>query len=203
MEIIKEIEQGTDEWLAMRCGSIGGTGINIVASNGKQRDQLVYKIASEIITGVKVEDYKFKYADRGHQYEQEAIDYYSFTTDTNVDRVGMVRLDDRRHYSPDGLVSPDGTIEVKTRLPHVFAEMMFSDNILPTATRRQIHWGLFVCNREWCDYINFCPEFQRSSLNPIIIKRIHRDEKEINFLVDAYNQFSSEVDELCERLMAA
>lgn len=202
MDIIKDIDQGSDEWLQMRCGSIGGTGIDIVASKGKQRDQLVYKVASEIVTGVKVEEFKFKYADRGHQYEQEAINYYSFNTDNDVERVGMVRLDERRHYSPDGLVGDDGTIEVKVRLPHVFAEAM-DKKTTPTAVRRQIFWGLFVCERDWSDYIQYAPEYALVGLNPMIVERVERDDKEIKTLVDAYNQFASEVDAVCERLRSA
>lgn len=202
MDIIKDIDQGSDEWLQMRCGSIGGTGINIVASNGKQRDQLVYKVASEIVTGVKVEEFKFKHADRGHQYEQEAINYYSFETDNDVEQIAMVRLDDRRHYSPDGLVDQDGKIEVKVRLPHVFAEALVK-KYFPTSTRRQIYWGLFVCERDWSDYIQYCPEMERMGLNPIIIDRIERDENEIDSLVSAYNQFASEVDAVCKMLRSA
>lgn len=202
MEIIKDIDQGTDEWLQMRCGSIGGTGINIVASKGKQRNQLVYKVASEIITGVKVEEFKFKHADRGHQYEQEAIDYYSFKTDTDVERVGMVRVDERRHYSPDALVDPDGTIEVKVRLPHIFAELI-DKKYFPTATRRQIQWGLYVCQRDWSDYIQFCPEMRLRGLNPMVVERVVRDDEEIDSLLTAYNEFMDEVDGVCERLMAA
>ena len=202
MEIIKNIDQGSDEWAAMRCGSIGGTGINVVASKGKGRDQLVYKIASEILTGVKVDEFKFRYADRGNQYEQEAIDYYSFKTDTDIERVGMVRIDERRHYSPDGLVDPGGTIEVKVRLPHVFAELV-DKRYFPTSTRRQIQWGLFVCERQWSDYIQYCPEMALRGLNPMVVERVVRDDEEIDSLLTAYHEFMDEVEGVCERLMAA
>jgi hypothetical protein len=202
MEIIKDIAQGSDEWLQMRCGSIGGTGINIVASKGKQRDQYVYKIASEIVTGVSVEEYKFKYADRGHEYEQEAIDYYCFKTDTEVERVGMVRVDEHRHYSPDGLIDPNGKIEVKVRLPHVFAELI-DKRYVPTATRRQIQWGLSCCDRDWSDYIQYCPEMALVGLNPMVVERIERDEKEIETLLAAYHEFMDAVELVCKKLRSA
>ena len=141
-EIYTEIPQGSKEWFDLRLGSIGGSGISTVVSSGSGRRQYMLKRASEIITGVRAEDFKFKYADRGHEFEPAARDLYSFRYGVNVDQVALIKDGPYKHHSPDGLVGDDGMIEIKVRLPHVFLEITEDNKPMSTSDRMQVQWGL-------------------------------------------------------------
>lgn len=204
MQIIN-CDQNSPEWFEHRLASIGGSSIGSVVAGGqgKMRKGLLYRFASELLTGVKAETFKFQHADRGHEYEAETWSCYTFETGLAIEHVGLVKADiPFMHYSPDALIEKNGIGEGKVRIPSVFVEAMV-DGYFPTDVRRQIQWGLYICEREWCDYVQFCPEMGDAGVNPILINRIYRDEKEITFLKEGADKFITEMTNLVERLRSA
>lgn len=160
-EIIRDCEQETDAWHQLRLGSIGGSSINSVLAKGqgKLRKALLYKLAAEIITGQKSNNESRWQFERGHEFESECRDLYCFDRGVDVEQVALIRGDvERTHCSPDGLVGEDGGIEIKTMMPHVYAELLDTEKI-DLAYNRQCQMFLWVSSRKWIDFVGYCPEF--------------------------------------------
>ncbi len=193
MRIIDDIKQGTSEWFDQRLSSIGGHGINIVASSGSVYKKYLYKKAAEYLSKTHEETFKSNYLDRGHEFEPKARELYEFTYRVKAVTVGIVKLTDHKHYSPDFLINDDGFGEIKVHIPSVFIEFADNRNI-PTADRRQIQWGFNITGRKYCDYIKYCPEmFESGMMTPMIVTRIYPDEKEIKSLNSAADRFIGEM----------
>ena len=94
-----------------------------------------------------------------------------------------------KHYSPDGLVGDNGMIEIKSVIPSVQVETILSGKV-PAAYRKQIQWGLHICERQWCDFISYSPLI---SCQPIFIIRVERDENLIAELDEGADKFIEEM----------
>ena len=203
MEIIKDCEQGSPEWFAMRLGSIGGSSISSVVAGGKgkTRASLLYRLAGEILSGEKYEGFQNEHMLRGIEQESDARTLYEFMTDTEVKQVALVRTgsDDGIHYSPDGLVGDAGLIEIKSTIASVHVETVITEKI-PGTYYKQIQWGLHVCDRQWCDFISFSPTVID---RPIWVKRQLRDVKTIGELVYGAHKFKVELAEIVQKIKGA
>lgn len=199
MEIIKDIPQGSDEWHRLRLGSIGGSGITKAVAKGSSRIQYARELASEILTGVPAPHFQFKDAERGHIYEPVARNRYAYIRNVEVEQFAMVKDGPHKHHSPDGIVDDDLMVEIKTRLPHVFIEIVETNSKPSTGDRRQIQWGLKRWDKKLCDYIQYCPELE-GVCDPMIITRFGRDEKEIEFLESGCDKFIKETLLIVERM---
>ena len=191
-------EQGSQEWFDARLGSIGGSSISSVVAGGqgKTRKSLLYRLAGEILSGQKYESYSNSHMDRGTDQEHDARLEYQMITGNKVEQVGLVKISDHKHESPDGLVNPDGKIEIKCVIPSVQVETILSDRV-PATYRKQVQWGLFICERAWCDFVSFSPlVFDR----PIWIKRVYRDEKLIKELDEGADKFIDELLKIVEKI---
>jgi hypothetical protein len=147
-----EVDQGSDEWKAMRCGLLTASEMRLVvleprpekppkpanpkskrkpaepkppkpAGNEKERAHL-YELLSQRITGHVEVSYISDDMLRGKEDEIEAIALYNeHWADTW--HVGFVTNDEwgfTLGYSPDGLVIYDGCVEVKSRRMHFQVE---------------------------------------------------------------------------------
>jgi hypothetical protein len=101
-----------------------------------------------------------------------------------------------KHYSPDGLVGDNGMIEIKCVIPSVHIRTILDDKV-PAEYVKQIQWGLSICERDWCDFVSYCPEVIDK---PLWIIRMDRDEKKIKELHEAADTFIEEMLEIVERI---
>ena len=193
MEIINCV-QGSPEWFAARIGSIGGSSIASVVAGGqgKMRKSLLYRLAGEILSGVKYEGYKNADMDRGIEQETDARNVYAMEREIEVQQIGLVKMDEFTHYSPDGLVGDDGLIEIKCVIPSVHIETIDTDKI-DGGYLKQINWGLFITQRQYCDFISWSPLVTDY---PVWIKRVYRDEKLIKELNEGADKFIDELKSL-------
>jgi putative phage-type endonuclease len=197
MEILT-CEQGSQAWFDARLGSIGGSSISSVVAGGqgKMRKSLMYRLAGEILSGVKYESYSNAHMERGTEQEADARIEYQMTMNNRVDQVGLIKAGEHKHESPDGLVDPIGKIEIKCVIPSVQVETILSDRV-PAAYRKQCQWGLFICEREWCDFVSYSPLVVD---RPIWIKRVSRDEKLITELDEGADKFIEEMLAIVEKI---
>lgn len=199
MEIIKGIDQGDEAWHQMRLGSIGGSSIAqaVAGGQGKTRTALLYRLAGEILSGVKYEGYSNHHMERGLALEAEARDKYMAETYNIVEQVSLFKYSDHEHYSPDGdMPELNGIIEVKCVIPSVHIETILSDAV-PSAYRKQVFWGLR--ERDFCDFVSYSPLVKDK---PIWIKRVERDGKKIKELQDGAAKFIDEMLSIVERIKA-
>jgi putative phage-type endonuclease len=159
-----DIEQGTDDWHALRRGVITASAIGKLltatgkpASNDTSRAQL-YQLLAERITGESDPGFYNDDMARGHLLEPLARNLYAKHFDP-VDECGFVTLTTSAGvigYSPDGLVGDDGLIEIKCPRPKTHLKSLLTGDV-PSEYVYQVQTGLLVTGRRWCDYISYAP----------------------------------------------
>lgn len=198
-EIIRDIPQGSKEWLDLRLASIGGTAIGTIHPAGNPRKQLLNIFVGEYLTGVPAENKKFKYFERGNKYEDDARKCFAATYGVITEQVTIVKRGPHQHYSPDDLIDDDEIAEYKVRLPSVFITAT-QEHHLPTTVKYQIQWGLHTTKRKRCYYVQYCPEFDWIGLNPLIVEIIERDETMIRDLRSSAEVFIADMLKMAERI---
>ena len=181
-----DIQQGTDEWLALRRGVITAstigkliTSTGKVASNDTSRTQLLQLLA-ERITGESEPSFYNDDMARGHLLEPLARDLYAESFDPVVE-CGFITADfdgTTIGYSPDGLVGDDGLIEIKAPRPKGHLRSLLSGEV-PAEYMAQLMTGLAVTGRRWIDYISYAPGL------PLFVQRCEPDQTVIGQLIAA------------------
>ena len=199
MEILRDMEQGTPEWLAARMGIPTASRFSdVMAKKGprggipKGRQTYLWKLAGEILTGEPMDHYTNAHMERGHEREAEARDLYAFLKGVEVDQVAFIR-NGNCGCSPDALVGDVGMWENKDALPHIQIERLLKGD-LPPEHKAQCQGALMVAQREWIDFTSYCRGM------PLLLVREYRDEKYIAGLHYDIDQFVTELNELVETI---
>lgn len=93
---------------------------------------------------------------RGMEDEPRAREVYS-RHHAPVETTGFMVRDDwgfEIGYSPDGLVEPEGLVEIKSRRQKIQL-LSVLDGEVPAENMAQIQCGLLVSGRAWCDYVSY------------------------------------------------
>lgn len=200
-----ELEQGSESWLAARCGLLTASTIGKlitpttlkVADNETSRG-LTMTLAAERITGHV--DFVYPTADmqRGTDDEPYARDAYAEHF-APVEQVGFMVRDFGRYkigYSPDGLVGETGLIEIKSRRPKEHLKTVLK-GLPPLENMAQMHAGMLVSGREWCDYISY------SAGLPLWVKRVYPDTRWVNAITTAAETFEINVANIVNNFTTA
>lgn len=182
MEIIKDIEQGSQEWLQLRLGIATASNFKkIITSTGAESKSLkdyAFELASDSLLIEPEASFQSEAMTRGNELEEEARSYYSFVNDIKVDQVTFIKKDEIG-YSPDGLISDNGLIEIKCPLKKNHLKYLI-DNKLPSEYKPQVQGGLYISEREYCDFISYHPLFKDDK--KMFVIRVYRDEEYIKKL---------------------
>jgi len=190
---IVNCEQGSPEWFAARAGIPTSSEFHTVMAvgpkGGKSATRVAYlnKLVGEIITGEPMTSYVNADMERGKVMEDEARDLYAFTHDLEPERVGFIRNGDKG-ASPDSLIGSNGGLEIKSAAPHVQVARLL-DNELPSEHKAQVQGNLWVTEREWWDFVSYCPKM------PPFEVRVYRDEDYIKKLALAVELFNVELQQ--------
>jgi putative phage-type endonuclease len=195
IQTINNIEQRSEEWFKLRIGSIGGSDIKKVMTGGKgkTRQSLMYELASEIISGKKIEKKPTLAMMRGTELEPDAIEEFEFVSGLTVKPIGLI-LGSREHThaSPDGDVSDGGILEVKCRTSPVHLQHL-NEGVVPKDDVYQVQWQLGISGRPHCWYYTYHPD-----LHPLII-RVKPDKDTIDELFYESEIFIKEMLEIVNR----
>jgi hypothetical protein len=196
MKII-DCEQGTPEWFAARLSIPTASHFkDIVTSKGdksKSQDKYLRKCVAEWLSGSSIETYQSANMKIGNLREPEARQHYEFIYDVDVKQIGFCVLNDgSAGYSPDGFVGDDGLIEIKCRIETVMVEHYL--NGMPTTCVQQCQGGIWITEREWCDYYAYNPAMKPFHL------RIYRDDKFIEKLSNEVARFNDKLNDMKEKL---
>jgi len=158
MQVLCEV-QGTPEWLdARRCKITASAAKFALGRPGtKGRAAYVLKLVHDLegVADFDDEDDKPWYAE-GRYFESWARGWYSWNFDADVRETGFVVHDDYGWLgcSPDGMIDPDGMIQIKYRKAlHTFHE--HSSIGINASVKAQMQTELFVTGRRWNDYVNY------------------------------------------------
>ena len=188
MKIITGIEQGTEEWHALRLGIITMSNVQCLlvdgnSSHGLGAGAMTYmsELIGEQFTEMPADFFSSKATERGHEDEPVALQLYEAQSNVTADSATII-LNHGVGYSPDGLVAKDGLIEIKSKAPKFQVDILESQQV-PKEHVGQIQGGLWVAEREWLDFIAYCRGM------PLFIKRVHRDEKVIQKIAERVTVF--------------
>ena len=202
MKIINCI-QGGDEWKSIRCGKITMSRAKDVMAKGvgsapsKTRQSYLYELASEIITGQAADSFTNAAMQHGTLYEPLARIEYEEREGLPVQQVGFVEVNERLGCSPDGLVGENGLLEIKC--PKTSTQIQYVlDGEFPSEYKAQVQGQLWVCEREWCDFVSFDPRIEGPSQYFKI--RVNRDEEYIEKLKNGVDLFITDLNKILERL---
>lgn len=194
-----DYEQGSPDWLQVRSGIVTASCASKVMAGGQGKTRLsyMYQLIGERMTGEPVSVFAGNaHTERGHEMEPVARDLYQVRSGVSVEQTGFIRNHDSiggAGYSPDGLVGENGAVEIKSRLPHIQAELLDTGKI-PGEAVKQMQFGLWVSERAWCDYVSYWPGM------PLFVKRVETDaELHENFktaLINFYAEMNAKLEKL-------
>lgn len=195
---IFDCEQGSEQWFAARCGIPTASQFATVLAKGcgggesKTRRKYMLQLIGERLTGQAMESFSNEHTERGKMMEDEARNLYAMVCDVEPQRVGFLRRGNAG-ASPDSLISTDGLLEIKTKLPHLQLETILA-NRLPPEHVAQVQGELWISARQWCDFVSYWPGL------PLFRVRIERDEAYIAALAVAVAEFLAEIAAVTDQI---
>lgn len=178
-------KQGTDAWEVARKGRITASCIGkILAGKGtKTRHEYMLQLVMDL---EGIQDFRDSaiWFEKGRQYEAHARGWYNWERE-QVTETGFVLHDEYNWLgaSPDGLVGQDGSIEIKYRTYlHTYQDA--NTKAIPRLYEYQMQAVMWICNRNWCDYVNYWRS-DKHEKEQGKIRRIERDDGKIRELEEA------------------
>jgi hypothetical protein len=194
-----DLIQGSDEWLAARCGLLTASEIKLImtptlklASNDKERAH-VYELLAQRITKHVEPHYVSDDMLRGHEDEVYARLFYAENY-APVKDMGFI-TNDRWGFtigcSPDGLVGDEGMLECKSRRQKFQIETIIaaSGGMIPQDYVLQVQTALLVTERAWVDLVSY------SGGLPMVTMRVYPDPKVQEAIVAAAAMFEERLSE--------
>lgn len=189
------IEQGSQEWLALRAGKVTASKVSDVMSSITTTGYKNYlaDLVVERLTGNKTESFTNAAMQWGVDQEPIARAEYEVKTGNFVDQVAFVDHPTIANFgcSPDGLVGDDGLIEIKCPNTATHIDYVMQDKV-PTKYIPQIQCQMAVTGRKWCDFVSFDPRLPDGL--QILIVRLERDDEYIEKLEARVVKFLDEVN---------
>lgn len=194
-----DLVQGSDEWLAARCGLLTASEMKLIitptlkiASNEKEKTHL-YELLAQRITKYVEPHYISSDMLRGQDDEVEARILYAerYAPVTDMGFITNDKWGFTLGYSPDGLVGDDGAIECKSRRQKYQIETLVNRET-PADYLMQIQTGLLVSERKWIDFISY------SGGLPMVTMRVHPDPAIQKAIIEAAGAFEERLADKLE-----
>lgn len=194
--VIHNVEQGTDEWLALRLGKLTGSKAQAIAAKGKGLNTLCQELAWEKVTGVREETFKNENMQNGNDKEQYAADAYELTFGVDLQKVGFAEWSDYVGCSPDRLVGSNGGLEIKSRTLKKHRDLLLGNDTFETGWIWQCHMCLLIFDRDWWDITSYNENFGKSCL---FVDRIVRDKLKDEQLLEGFDMGTKLIKEYEEK----
>jgi len=200
MKIIKDIEQGSQDWLDLRLGKITASRVADIMSNGRggkpsdKTKSYMSELISEILTGEQTYFKQSAAMEWGTACEPQARAMYELQNDVDVEEVAFIQLNDHVGVSPDGLVGEDGLLEIKCPTSKKQIERALSDSY-HSDYKEQIQMQLWVSGRKWCDFVSFDPRINGSA--SYLQERVYIDS---GYIADMGFRIQNFIDSMTEKL---
>lgn len=157
------MHQRTEEWMRARIGKLTASRIVDVLAKTKtgystSRENYAVELALERITGQRTEGFVSASMQWGIDTEPHARAAYEMQAGVLVQEVGFVDhpVIDMAGASPDGLIGPDGLIEIKC--PDSKQHLSYlRGKTPPKKYQPQMLWQLACTRRKWCEFVSYDP----------------------------------------------
>ena len=201
---MNDIEQGTEEWFAIRCGKVTASRIaDIIATtkSGYSASRANYEaqLICEILTGKPAESFTNAAMAWGTETEPLARAQYELKTGNMVNQIGFVVHPkiEQAGASPDGLVDNDGLIEIKCPNTSTHLDTLLSQKV-PSKYITQMTWQMLCTGRKWTDFVSYDPRLPDNL--QLFIQRIPLDTEYGKKLESEVKGFLEEVNEKIVKL---
>jgi len=197
------LEQGSDEWFAVRCGQVTASRVSdIIAKTksgwGASRANYMAQLIAERLTGEVADSYSNSAMQWGIDHEQEARTAYEFYENEGVQEIGFVQHNDLESgASPDGLVGKDGLIEIKCPNTATHIQTLL-DQKIPKKYETQMLWQLECTDRKWCDFVSYDPRMPENL--KLFVKRFERDDERLDEIRTMVADFIGELEDKLTQL---
>ncbi len=191
------VEQGTDEWKALRLGKATASRMADICARtktgwGASRANYAAQLVAERLTGKVADSYSNAAMEWGNATEAEARAVYAFFRDVTVDAVDFVPHPtiEMSGASPDGCIGTDGLVEIKCPNTATHIDTLLGRSV-PEKYILQMQWQMACTARQWCDFVSYDPRMPETLR--LFVKRVDRDDVLILDLEDKVREFLSEV----------
>ena len=171
---IHYMAQKSEEWFNIRIGKMSASHANTIRANGTGLQTYIIELLAEMFSSAEKGIYTNEDMERGNLLEDEARSFYETLTNTDVEQVGFVEINEFAGVSPDGLVGDDGLLEIKCPNDKTFVKLLL-DKKVKKEYYDQMQMQMLATERNWCDYFCYNPNFEQC----YFMQRIFRDEKAI------------------------
>ncbi|UNE53377.1 lambda exonuclease family protein [Bartonella machadoae] len=203
------MEQRTAEWFQARLGKVTASNVyNVFSRTAKGLPTSKYedykiKLMTERLTGEISQSYITPSMQWGIEHEEDALKEYEFIYDADVIKCGFIPHPtiETAGASPDGLIGEDGLVEVKCPQSTTHLRFFMYDEIKPEYIA-QMQFQMACTGRKWSHFISYNPQFVgRSTGLRMKVKRIHRDDEQIEQLTKAVEVFLAEIEQDMEQIL--
>ena len=196
--------QGSPEWFAARLGKVTASRVSDVMARTKtgysaSRANYMAQLITERLTGVPAETYTNAAMQWGQENEALARSAYAFHHDADIVEVGFCEHPaiPMAGASPDGLVAPDGSVEIKcpntaTHLATLLGEPIEGKYLA------QMQFQMICADRKWCDFVSFDPRLPEPMR--LHVQRVKRDDVFIAAMENEVRAFLEELDRKLDAL---
>lgn len=199
------MEQRTESWFRERAGKVTASKVFDVAAKNqkgayyKAREDYLNKLLCERLTQSPTESRSSPEMQRGTDLEPKARAMYIIETGADVAETGFIPHPEIENSgaSPDGLVYPDGLIEIKCPTTAVHIDFLRHKQPKPEYMY-QMQWQMACTGRAWCDFVSYDDRLPEHLAFSSV--RVPRDEAFIKTLESEVIKFLAELDEAVKEL---
>ena len=202
-----DLIQGTDEWLAARCGKVTASRMaDLLAKTktgyGASRANYMAELIAERLTGSPAERFTSPAMQWGTANEPDARAAYEFHADCDVTEVGFVPHPGilMAGASPDGLVADAGLVEIKCPNTSTHIDTLLSGAVAGKYVT-QMQFQMACTGRAWCDFVSYDPRMPADLR--LFIHRVERDDAAIANMEAEIVKFLAELDAKVAALRSA
>jgi putative phage-type endonuclease len=197
MKIVKDIEQQSPEWFAIRKGKMTASHAQAIGNAGKGLETYIYDLVAEEYSSAEKEQFSNEHTERGNELEEVARGIYELENNVDVEQVTFIEYDEYVGCSPDGLVGKNGLIEIKSPNDTEYLKyLIFGEGQIDTKYIWQCQMQMLVTGRSWNDLVIYNPNFKKSML----VYRIIPDKEKFEKLLNGFEVGKKLILEIKEKL---
>lgn len=189
--IIHNFKQGSQEWHDIRKLKMTASHAQAIGNSGKGLETYIYDLCADYLSSAEKEQLDNEHIQRGNELEAQARFVYEAETGNTVQEVGFIEIDDRVGCSPDGLIGEQGLVEIKCPSDREYLKQMVLSSVKSEYVW-QIQMQMLLCQRAWCDYVAYNPNFHQ----PFFIKRIEPCEKKMGSIAAGLGHGKEMIDKI-------
>lgn len=201
------IEQGTEDWHALRLGKVTASRIADVMARtksgyGASRASYMADLLVERLNGQPTEGFTNAAMQWGTDQEPHARAEYEFITLNDVAQVAFIDHPGipMTGASPDGLIGEDGLIEIKCPNTKTHIEYLETGKIADQYIK-QMHWQMICTGRSWCDFVSYDPRVTVPEMR-LKIQHVDLDSGLAEEITEEVQKFLAELADREENLRA-